>query len=176
MHDAPMIEFTNWVSAQTGGLTLIPRDKRAALKAASTSIIGVVLWCLLLDLVVFKGALPSGIREFYTAPLWPRMLLFSGQAFAEELLYRLVLMTALVMVGVRLFGRLPVPWAVLSIVTAQLACVLPVLIVAPIYTVFYYWLNGCVWGWLYWRHGWVTAAAAHCLIHLLLDPVLYWLL
>jgi hypothetical protein len=29
-----------------------------------------------------------------------------------------------------------------------------------------------VWGWLYWRHGFVSALLGHGLCHLLLDPAL----
>lgn len=107
MHNVLMIEFTNWVSEQTGGLKLFPRDKGASLKAGAICIVGVTLWALLLNSVVFKGTLPAGYREVYTSPLWPRTLLFCIWALSEELLYRLVVMTAFVMVGVRLFGRAP---------------------------------------------------------------------
>ena len=171
-----MIEFINWVSVQTGGLRLFPREKGAAFRAAVLCIVGVTLWCVLLDVVLFKNSLPPVYRSFYTSPLWPRTLLASVQALSEELLYRLVLMTALVMLGVRLFGRLLTSWMVLSIVIAQFACVWLSVIEFPVFAALYFWLIGCVWGWLYWRHGWVTAAMAHCFIHLLLDPALYWLL
>lgn len=92
------------------------------------------------------------------------------------MLYRLVVMTAFIMVCVRLFSRAPTLSIVGSIVLAQLACVWPFLLVFPLYASLYFWLIGCVWGWLYWRHGWVTSAMAHSLVHLLLDPPLYWLL
>lgn len=171
-----MKDFALWVSARTGGLKLVPRDWRAALVAALACVAGVTLWSVLLNSVIFKGALPTGYRDYFTAPLWPRMALVAAQALTEELVYRLVLMTGLVMLGVRLFGRLTVPWAILSIATAQWACIWPFVIAVPVYGSLYFWLNGCIWGWLYWRHGWMTAALAHCSIHLVLDPLLYWLL
>lgn len=42
----------------------------------------------------------------------------------------------------------------------------------PLYATLRYWLVGAVWGWLYWRHGFLAALAGHGLSHLLLDPLL----
>jgi Type II CAAX prenyl endopeptidase Rce1-like len=171
-----MSEFASWASTRAGGLRLFPPDRRAAFKAGLACVIGVTLWCVLLNTLVFNDALPSGLREFYTSPLWPRTLLFSVLAFSEELIYRLVVMTVFVMVGVRLLGRAHSSWFVLSIAVAQLVCIWPAVPASPAYALLLYWPAGCAWGWLYWRHGWVIAALAHSVIHSVLDPILFWLL
>ena len=171
-----MSEFTTWVAAQTGGLRLTPVHRRAALLAALYAIVVLSAWSVLLDTVVFADALPVGHREFHTAPLWPRTFLFSIKAFSEELLWRLLVLTALVMIGVRLFGRAPAAWFVLAIALAQLACIWPAIPSDPAYVMLRYWPPGCVWGWLYWRHGWISAALGHGAVHLVLDPLLFWVI
>jgi hypothetical protein len=59
-----------------------------------------------------------------------------------------------------------------AIILSQFANVWAFVVAEPIYGSLRYWLVGCVWGWLYWKHGFVTAAAAHGACHLLLDPAL----
>jgi len=76
-------------------------------------------------------------------------------------------------VAVRLQGRLTLPAVVAIIVAAQFANVGVLVVADPLYAGLRYWLVGCVWGWLYWRHGWLAAVAGHVLTHPVLDPVLY---
>jgi hypothetical protein len=42
----------------------------------------------------------------------------------------------------------------------------------PVYASLRYLAVGSVWGWLYWRHGWVSALIGHGAAHLVLDPLL----
>jgi hypothetical protein len=108
-----------------------------------------------------------GYVAFFTSPLWPRTALMSAKAAIEEVEYRLLLMTVLVF----LFSRRRYG-IVAAIVLAQLVNVWPTLLVDPLYGSLRYWLVGCVRGWLYWKHGWLTALAGHSLCHLVLDPLL----
>ncbi len=59
-----------------------------------------------------------------------------------------------------------------AILVAQFADIGGLVVAWPEYAVPRFWLVGTVWGWLYWRHGFVSALAGHGLCHLLLDPVL----
>jgi hypothetical protein len=59
-----------------------------------------------------------------------------------------------------------------QIILSQLANVFPLLLDTPVYSLLRFWLVGSVWGWLYFRHGWLTAAVAHPLTHPVMDPLL----
>jgi hypothetical protein len=162
--------------ALPGGLRLRPGDRRAAALAVIAAILGVTGWIVLLDTMLFRAVLPADYVAHYTAPLWPRMGLASLGSLAEELVFRLGLMTALVWLVARWRGTVSPAWFLFAIAAAQLANVSDTLQVAPLYGVFRFWLVGCVWGWLYWRHGFASALAGHGLCHFALDPVLQVLL
>jgi hypothetical protein len=147
------------------GLRLLPTDWRDAVAAVLFSIVGVTVFILALDMVVHPS--PDYLASF-TSPLWPRTALLSAKAAIEEVEYRLLLMTALVW----LFSRWR--WGVFAaIVLAQLVNVWPWVLTDPFYGSLRYWLVGCVWGWLYWKHGFVAALFGHSACHLLLDPLLF---
>jgi hypothetical protein len=152
-----------------GGLTLLPVNPRAAFIAGLASIAAVTTYIIALDLVWPHPAYTT----FYASPLWPRVPLMAALSLTEELKFRLILMTA--MVWLFSLVRKPVPpvWIMVAIIVSQLVNFAPFMPVNPIYGSLRYWLVGCVWGWLYWRHGFVTAMVAHPLCHFLLDPVLF---
>lgn len=157
------------------GLRLLPTDRAAAFRAVVLAVLGVCLFIAALDLA-FGALLPAGYREFYTMPLWPRVLRSSLGAIEEELLFRLLLTTALAALPL-LWGKRAGPgWIVAAIVLAQLANVHALVLLAPPWGMLRYWLVGCVWGWLYWRHGLVSALIGHGTVHLALDPLLLGLL
>ena len=157
------------------GLRLFPGDLNAALRATLGAVVGVSLFVVALDLV-FQAALPEGYRHFYTAPLTPRMLASCLGALKEELLYRLLLTTALAALPM-LWGKRAGPkWMVAAIVLAQLANVHALVLEVPPWGALRFWLVGCTWGWLYWRHGLASALVGHGAVHLLLDPLLLRLL
>jgi len=150
---------------------LLPAEWGRASRAAALSIVGVTLFVLLLDGWLFRGRLDPGYLAFYRSPLIPRTLLAMRGALGEELVIRLLLMT-LLWVGLAKAGLRPLWVAALAIGGAQFVNIMLLLPLAPLYVTLRFWLVGAAWGYLYWRHGWVTAAAAHPLCHLLLDPLL----
>jgi hypothetical protein len=60
----------------------------------------------------------------------------------------------------------------LGALAGQLALVGGLVIAFPAYASLRFLAVGLVWAWTYWRHGWITALAAHGTSHLLLDPLL----
>ena len=156
----------------SGGLTLRPAQWRAAGIAVLCAIAAVTWFVLLLDGVLFRQHLTADYVRLFTSPLIPRLPVFSLLAVIEEFKYRLLLMTALVavqqLVGIKLS---PISF-VGAIVISQFVNVGSFVIADPVYASLRYLAVGCVWGWLYWRHGWLAALTGHAVCHLLLDPLL----
>lgn len=154
------------------GLRLLPADPRAAIRATAIAILVVCAWIAAIDFA-FRPMLPQDYMAHYAASLWPRTAWACLGSMREELLFRLGMMTLLAAVPA-LFGLKPGDgWMVAVIVLAQLANVGTLVLAYPVYGALRLWLVGCVWGWLYWRHGFASALAGHGLSHLLLDPLLF---
>jgi hypothetical protein len=152
-------------------LLILPRDWRVACLAALLSIAGVVLWIVIVDLC-FRRWLPPEYVQFYTSPILPRTVWSAALSVIEELKYRLILMTLLVALIGRWRRDVPASAFVAVIVISQLANVWPLVVAYPVYASLRFWIVGCVWGHLYWRFGWATAALAHGVCHFALDPAL----
>jgi hypothetical protein len=134
--------------------------------AIFVSIVGVTAFILALDTAIRPS--PDYIA-FFTSPLWPRTALMSAKAAIEEVEYRLLLTTLLAWA----FSRWR--WGIVAaIILAQLVNVWPWVLADPLYGSLRFWLVGCVWGWLYWKHGFVAALFGHSACHLLFDPLLFW--
>lgn len=155
------------------GLHLMPTDRRRAVAAVAFCVVGVTIFVWLLDCVFFRDHLAAGYVAFYTSPLVPRVPIVCLLAMLDEVQYRLLLMSTLMLAATALIGRTPPGWCVLLIIIfAQAAHSGRVVIDDPVYGSLRYLVAGCIWGWLYWRHGWVSALTAHGFIHVLLDPLL----
>lgn len=159
-----------------GGLRLLPVDWRRAGVALAASLAGVTVFIALLDALLFRGALPAEYLAYYTSPLLPRMAQACFFAALDEVVFRLLLMTALVALLNWWRGVPGSAWIVAVIIAVQFVNVAEIVVAFPLYGTLRFWAVGCVWGWLYWRHGWLTALAGHSTVHLLLDPVLVYLL
>lgn len=153
------------------GLRLLPIDRVAALRAT--------LGALLLACVLVAGAdwlmgprLPLVYRNYYTGPLWPRTAWTCLNALREEVLYRLAAQTVLAAIPAMLHRRSGPRWMIAAIALAQLLNVGLLAAIMPPYGLVRFWLVGCIWGWLYWKHGFASALAGHAASHLLLDPLL----
>lgn len=153
-------------------LPFFPEDWRLALRDTTAVVVGLTLACLVLDVVVFRSSLPAAYVASYQLPAWPRTLLTCFASAREELIYRLVLTTALVVLVTA--GRKPddrsAPW--LAFIAAQAVLVWPSVLAWPLWASLRFWAVGSVWGWLYWRRGFVAALLGHASIHLALDPLL----
>jgi hypothetical protein len=160
------------LTALLGGLRLFPEDRRAAARDVAIAVMAITAVIVLLDAWLMRSHLPQKYVDFYTSPLVPRMFVVCLFALGEEIKYRLLLMTALVVLASAVRIRLTASWFWAIIALSQLANVYPLVIEDPFYGALRYWAVGSVWGWLYWKRGWMSAAAGHGLSHLLLDPLL----
>ncbi len=159
-----------WDSA---GVKALPSDWRKAAVAVVLSIAAATAIVLLLDCWIFRSHLEPRYVAFYTSPLMPRAVLMCIMAVLEEIKFRLLAMTALLVVARMLLRRTPPPWCVfVVIVVAQFANVGALVVHDPVYASLRYLLVGSIWGWLYWKHGWAAAVIGHGSTHLLLDPLL----
>jgi Type II CAAX prenyl endopeptidase Rce1-like len=157
--------------ALPAGLRLSPANSKSAAVATGLAMLGAGALVLALDLA-FRTALPPDYVQFYTGPLWPRLVFSCLGAIREELLYRLVLTTAFAALPAMWGKRAGPRWMIFAIAAAQLVNVEWLVFEAAPWGALRFWLVGCVWGWLYWRHGLVSALLGHGTLHLLLDPLL----
>jgi hypothetical protein len=153
-------------------LTFLPRDWSRAVRAAIISIVATSLFIATLDGFLFRSRLDPGYVAFYTSPLLPRTAYALLGSLIEEVKFRLILMTCLMLVLTRATGLKSLHAAGIAIILSQLANVFPLLLETPLYSLLRFWLVGSTWGWLYFRHGWLTAAIAHPLTHVVMDPLL----
>jgi hypothetical protein len=166
-------------------LRLLPSNPAKAAWAVVAAITGVTLLIVALDCWIYRDTLPAGTIAFFTSqPLWRRALADAAGSVGEEAGARLLIMTLLVVVGGVLWrGRDGRPHTAVFIAAIMLADLIDCLRVpAPtgaggyVYDALRYYTPGLVWGWLYWRHGWVSAAVAHFGIHLTFEPTVFHLL
>lgn len=134
----------------------------------------VLLACLLVAAAdwLWRDALSAPYREHYTSPLIPRTLQTCLNALREEVLFRLGLQTVLAALPLLIRRPCGPRRMIAAILLAQLANVGLLAGITPPYGLIRFWLVGCIWGWLYWKHGFVSALAGHGASHLLLDPML----
>jgi hypothetical protein len=166
-----------------GGLRLVADDRRAAARDAALAILGVTVVIAVADGLVFRRWLPGWYVGIFGGPdLLVRIAFYMWRCVGEEVVYRLLLMTALVAVGARLWGtqgKAPawVVWG--AILIAQAVNMIPKqpapqsLLEVP-WAFLRFYVPGVVWGWLYWRRGFITPLLAHPAAHLVLQPILLW--
>ncbi|MGO4712857.1 CPBP family glutamic-type intramembrane protease [Bradyrhizobium sp. 2TAF24] len=155
-------------------LHLMPAaGRRAAAAVAAIAAAAVVAAIAVAADTAFRSQLAADYVAHYTSALMPRMAFMVLTSAYEEVKWRLVLMTLLIAATRLVLGRRPPDAAFIAVIAfVQFCNVADGLAAAPVYAAFRFFLPGCVWGWLYWRHGWVTALAAHAACHLIMDPVL----
>jgi hypothetical protein len=146
----------------------------------------VALAIVAVDCRLFTGVLPASYRELFAGVgLAQRLLLFMLRAFNENILYRLFLTSLLVWLLSRIWrggGARPAPAAYWAAITLAQGINVAINVVLPasgpvtpldlLYDGVRYVLPGVVWGYLYWRHGFVTAEIASVGCHPFLQPPL----
>lgn len=128
------------------GLAFIPRDVRAAAAAVALAIVGVTTFVGVLDLFLFRSHLGDAYIAFYTSPLSGRTLSMCVKALNEEIIYRLISMTAIVALLRLAFGHVPTMGFVVASIAAQALNVWPWLLNDPTYASLRYLAVGSVWG------------------------------
>lgn len=116
-----------------GVLRLAPRDRRAVFGAAVLAILGVSAFIALLDGWLLRSRPPASYVDFYTGPLVPRTFVMCLLSAWEEVLYRLLLMTALVVLASAARVRLTWPVVLAIILLAQLVAVHALVVADPLY-------------------------------------------
>jgi hypothetical protein len=171
--------------ARHARLSLIPHKLSHPVTTPIAIALTVAVAIVVIDAVIFRAILPhSYVASFAATGVGKRLVYYMLRAFNEEVFYRLFLMSALVC-GLDLARRSSaatpdrVYW--IAIIAAQTAPV--VLNAGPAYAseaspgfLLYALLRfigpGILWGYLYWRHGFLTAQAAHVGTHVFLQPSL----
>lgn len=144
--------------------------------------LGMAAYVLLLDLLVARPLMPQDALAYAHMPLLGRLTVFMARAFNESVLYRLFLFGGLIAVLRRRFSASLPPVVVLAAALGaqlvniglnlglgEVGAISPALL---LYWALRYVLPGMVWGWLYWRHGFVTTEIASTGVHLFLQPVI----
>lgn len=166
--------------AGKAGLRVTPHD----LKRPLVAVVGIAL-ALGIAIAALDAAAPrsillpgfiDGLRE---TPTLVRLEYYAVRAFGEDVVYRLFLMSLLACAGVSLLRQRPASVYWLAIIAAQLANVAltcwaytPLTPAMALYTVIRLVLPGILWGYLYWRHGFLTATLAHVTTHLFYQPLM----
>ena len=154
------------------GLGILPTDRQAALDTTVRAILGVTIFIVLLDTVIFRRHLDVGYIAFYTSPLAGRTIPMCLKSLTEEFSYRLLIMTAIVAIIRIVRGKVSPQSFIVSAIIAQFYGVWPYVVHDPLYASLRYLAVGTAWGLLYWKRGWLAAASGHGLTHLVLDPLL----
>ena len=160
-------------------IRFLPENLHTAIVAVAASVVGCTLAVVTVD-AAFRSSLTSQYVAVFTGPQ-PGLttLVMMIEATRDESLGRLLLVGGMVVIArVVLRGR-AIPLAVLAaiFVAAQVLILLPQL-PAPAtttevaYDALRYVGPGVLWGWLFWRHGFVAALVGHAGTHLALDPAL----
>ena len=165
------------------GFGILPRQGLRSLAIALIAGLAFGLWMVLADAAVFAGVVPD-VQRLMVAQMSTseRIMWFARGALVDEVIFRLIALTALawcLALMTRLRGR-ALAWPVI---------LLTALVVYPLGSWAYFsalepgaltvlrelalhGAAGVLWGWLYWRHGWVSAVTGHIAAHLSLQPLL----
>lgn len=140
-------------------------------------------WMALADATMFAGAVPEVQREILNAGgLMSRLALFMRGSLIDELVLRLIGQSALIWAIIIVSGRR-------GAAAAWPAILLVAFVLWPLWASGYIreldWTTltlarevalhgaaGVLWGWLCWRHGWLTGLAGHESAHLSLQLLL----
>ena len=172
--------------ARRTGLRLAANDLDHPVAVAFGIGLFAALYVAAVDLVVFRHSLPANYVVFFSGhTLSERLVYFTLRAFNEEIFYRLFFMST-VLFGMGLVwrdskGNISRSAYWIAIVLAQAIPVLlnevpfypsPLTAIFLIYFVVRFILVGVLWGFLYWRYGFVTAEIAHVSTHIFLQPIM----
>lgn len=138
------------------------------------------LLAALCDIFVFRALLwDSYVRFAAEVPAVQRIVLVGTKALAEEVVFRLVLMSLLVWVASLLWPPRELTYwsaAVLAQVTnVALQSPVPTTPLMGLFIGVRFIAPGVLWGYLYWRAGFAAAAMAHVSEHVVLQRALCWL-
>lgn len=165
------------------GFALTLRQGRRSALVALLAGLAFGVWMALADALLFAGAIPATQHEAVrTVPLFDRLAWHARGVLFDEAVFRLICVTGLAWLIAAASGRRGA-WI------AWTAIMLAALVIYPLGTPSYFrtldWTAltvarelalhgaaGVLWGWLYWRHGWLAGVLGHMAAHLALQPLL----
>ncbi|AZO53855.1 MULTISPECIES: CPBP family glutamic-type intramembrane protease [unclassified Mesorhizobium] len=138
----------------------------------------------LADATIFRSVVPASQTALVagsSALLRIAIASFAPHAVVDELVFRLVAMSALAWLLTALLGLRPLAFWIAIVITAlviypaarhaYLAKLTPSLL-TMMREIMLHGGAGILWGWLYWRHGLVASMVGHVSAHLALQPML----
>jgi hypothetical protein len=148
--------------------------------------VAVAVYVVAIDGSLFRATLPASYVQFFEATgLRDRLAYFMLRAFNENVIYRLFVFSTLFYLIARVKGvpakelsQAPV-WS--AIVATQILNIGmnvaalspdPLTFATALYDAVRYVAPGVLWGWLYWRFGFLTAEIASVGCHIFLQPAL----
>jgi hypothetical protein len=165
------------------GFALLPQRGWRSLALAAGLGLAFGAYMALADHFVFAGSIPAVQRIMLAEnPVSERLQFFARGALLDELEYRLIALTAIAWALANLMRR-PAPaaqWAAI-LIAAFVAYplgnwnyfrVLDPTAMTLLREVALHGGAGVLWGWLYWRHGWLSGLTGHVAAHLSLQPLL----
>lgn len=165
------------------GLGVLPRQGLRSLGLALLAGLLFGAWMALADATVFTGAIPEVQRLMVAQMSAPeRIAWFARGALLDEVIYRLIGLTGAVWclaLVTRLRGA-ALMWPAILLValvaypagTWDYFSALEPSALTAARELALHGAAGVLWGWLYWRHGWLSAVTGHVAAHLSLQPLL----
>ncbi len=165
------------------GFRLLPRDGWRSLALAAAMGLAFGAYMALADSLVFPSIVPE-VQHVMRAQmtLADRLIFFARGSLVDEIAFRLIALTAIAWGIANLSRRTgsQVLWAAILLVAfvayplgnwtyfrALDASALTILREVALHGA-----AGVLWGWLYWRHGWLAGLTGHVSAHLALQPLL----
>jgi len=166
--------------AGKAGLRATPYDLKRPLATVVGIAVALGLAIAALDLAAPRSILLPGFLDgLRETPTLVRIEYYAVRAFGEDVVYRLFLMSLLAAAGAGLWRQRPASVYWLAIIAAQLLNVTltcwaytELTPAMALYTVIRLVLPGVLWGYLYWRHGFLTATLTHVATHLVYQPLM----
>ncbi|MBV8799859.1 MAG: hypothetical protein JOY77_14025 [Alphaproteobacteria bacterium] len=178
-----MLVIAGATCASLSGLSMQGTSKTWPLIAIGSAL-GVAAYVCLVDGWLFRASVPAEyVHAVQMHPLRDRLAYYFLRAFQENVIYRMFVFSALTLAVSKLSGRSASEIStagILSIaLTAQILNIaINVVALEPAasfsltYDSVRFVVPGMFWGWLYWRHGFVTTELGHVACHAFLQPAL----
>ncbi|MEO5806643.1 hypothetical protein [Devosia sp.] len=177
------------VMGQRAGLRLRPHGARFPHLIALGAAIAMAIAIALLDGVLWRGQLTPTYLALFQTDLLARVLSFMSRAFNENVIYRLFVFSGLVLLLAQFWrgrdGQLALGAVLAAAILAQsINIAINILWISPggtgtshlAYDIIRYVNPGVLWALLYWRYGFVAAEIASVSCHIVLQPLLGYLL
>jgi hypothetical protein len=181
-----VLAFVGAFCADRVGLRLEGHGTRRPVLVGVAAAIAVAVYVAAIDGVVFRATLPASyVSVFETTGLRDRLIYFMLRAFNENVIYRLFVFSSIFYLISRIIGAranvLPPALIWCAIVATQMLNIGvnvaalspdPISFATLLYDALRYVAPGVLWGWLYWRFGFLTAEVASVGCHIFLQPAL----